>query len=198
MLRKFVEILIGHRITPCLDNLAVLRVLRLNPAFDGVPIGFFVGSDFSRAEQVARAGANILIGTLSREQIEHMRQRYPHLVFFAEVTDKASLDRALVSGSDGIQIKPWAKTVAALEQEGITLAALRRDYPNLLIAGAGGIFERTSGRSSIYRSTSFRRSDSTPRIPRASAPRPANTDPSPSAFAAWGILGSICWMRCFL
>src|SRR3989339_1544772 len=141
---QFAKELIDRNFVASVDDLDVLRTVR--EARPEAVIGFFV-NDLENARQAAGNGANILIGpSLAPAEVDDLRMEYPQVLLFAEVDHTQvpvikALHAAIQSGVDGVVLKKFANFIEALNKEGYSLSRLRSDYPELLIIGAGGIFE---------------------------------------------------------
>jgi len=138
-------------LTPGLDQIEAVNIVRRNPANDRKPVIFLLDKHLELAEEAAAAGANILDGIgWSPEQVRALREKYPHVVVISEIghdspTVEADLDAAITAGVDGVLLKKYADWNAKFPAgHPLSIASLRRAHPDLLMVVAGGIFDGTA------------------------------------------------------
>ena len=141
---QFAKELIDRNFVASIDVLEVLREVR-EARLDAV-IGFFING-LESARQAVIDSANVLIGpSLPMADMDVLHKEYPQVLLFTEIDHtqtpvREALNAAIKSGVDGVVLKRFQDFIEAIDREGSSLSRIRSDYPELLIIGAGGIFE---------------------------------------------------------
>ena len=141
---QFAKELIDRNFVASIDDLDVLKVVR--ETRPNAVIGFFING-LENAKQAATNGANVLIGALLLPaEVDTLRKEYHQVLLFTGIDHTQTpvmkaLNTAIQSGVDGVVLKKFKDFIEALDREGSSLSRIRSDYPELLIMGAGGIFE---------------------------------------------------------
>ena len=147
-LAALAEEAIRQGLTPGLDQVEAVKIVRRSRANDKNPIIFLLDNKLDLAGKAAEAGANILDGIgWTPEQVRAIREKYPHIVIISEIahdspTVEADFEAAIACGVDGVLLKKYSAWTAKYpEGHPLSIASIRQRHPGMAIVVAGGIFD---------------------------------------------------------
>ncbi len=142
------------------DNLEALKMFKKD--LPDTLAGYFVTNDIEAALEGIAAGAGMVVALeyLRPDVVSILKERAPSVVIINAVSAKDDVlrlvDESVQAGAEGVQFKPFKDFVTGdgFTEAGELLKTVRAKYPELLISGAGAIFEDRVGNVIKYHSCS--------------------------------------------